>query len=116
MRLFPVFALKYMALHIGYDIQTDLPMGITVAFGHRKNIAPDGVYLGGPRYRFVASFHFDRPMVTYRDSDWVVGDEEGYVRGMPVRRPGIPASAWTGRRYTVREVSWPRCGYVARYA
>lgn len=101
---------KHFALNIGYDISSDLPYGFTLALGHR-----DG-QPGECRYRLVISCHFDKLRIIYRDTDWVVSDEEGYIKGMPVRRQGIAASAWTGRRFTVRSIDWPKCGYVGRYA
>lgn len=94
---------KHFALNVGYDISTDLPFGFTLALGHRCSEH-------GSRYRFIISFHFDWPKFVWRDDAWML-NEPGTLKGLPLRRPGIASSAWTGRRYSLYALSWPRSFY-----
>ena len=95
--------MRHFALNWGYDIQTDCPFSLTIALGHSRLVWKHAY----PRYRLIVSFAFDWPKVEWRDTEWAV-NEPGYLQGMPVQRQGIAASAWTGRRMTVRRVTWFR--------
>ncbi len=101
---------KHWALSLGYDIATDCPYGVTLCLGHREK------HVGsfGPQYRFVVSFSFDWPKLSWKHETWAL-NEPGYIKGMPVARRGTRSSAWTGREYQVWSVSWYRNFYWARY-
>ena len=93
---------KHFALNWGYDIRTDCPFSLTLALGHHPPRFQYDFF-----YKFVVFFAFDWPKVEWRDTEWAV-NEPGYLRGLPVQRQGIAASAWTGRRMTVRRITWYR--------
>jgi hypothetical protein len=96
-----VIRTKHFAFDWGYDISTDLLYGFTLALWRRvPRFKRDYVY------RLVWRVSFEWPRLVWRDADWML-DEEGYVKGLPLARPGYPAHAWTGRRYTLHSISWP---------
>ena len=106
-----MFRSKHFALVLGYDISTDLPFGFTLALGRRERRIERGCSL----YRFMVSFHFDWPKAVWRDEVWRLSEPDT-VKGLPIPRAGVASSGWTGRRFSLYALSWPRCFYVVRMA
>lgn len=121
----PPILTPYFAFSVGYHIQTDSPYGLTIAVGQRlveKYILDEmgiirkvlAVRKSRPCYRAALSIYCDRPQIAWANERWAV-NEPGYLVGMPVPRRGVQSSAWTGREWHIRSVSWVRGWSFNRY-
>lgn len=98
---------KHWGLQTGYDIVTDYAYGFKLCLGRGDGRSYRHFQSEARRvYRWFIAFHWDWPLFTYADENWVL-NEPGYIRNFPVQRNGIPSSAWTGRKRWIKGWSWP---------
>lgn len=104
-RRFMLIRRKHWAMSAGYNVATDYPISLMFYFGRRAPAFP-----GDLCWRRIIGFACDYPRFEWRDSEWAI-DEAETLRGFPVRRRGVAAATWTGRRYWLHRVVWNRIGY-----
>ncbi len=97
---------KHFALQWGYAFWCDMEAGFTLCLFARR-YTDAGPYKAS-RYKLTVEVGWNwRPTIVWREEAWRI-NEPGTIRGMPLARPGVASSAWTGRARSVERVYWDR--------